>query len=523
MDLAHDAIIVRDLEGRILYWNKGAERICDLITEEAVGQKITPFIDFLKHGEALKTIQEKGEWSGEFAGKKKDGEEKTFEARWTLVRDDHGDPKSILTVNTDITEKKKFETQFLRSQRMESVGILASGIAHDINNVLTPLLISVQLLKEKITDAEGQKLLNTLEVSVLRGAKIIKQVLVFGRGAKGDRIPIRPERVVQEIKQIIHETFPKSVVLQTECAADTWTVTSNTTQLHQVLLNLCVNACDAMPEGGRLSIKTENVILDEMHAGRNPEAKPGPYVVITVSDTGMGIPKEIRNKIFEPFFTTKAPDKGTGLGLSTCFGIIKNHGGFINCYSEVGKGSAFKVYLPADTTAFESKKRAMEQSKLPRGHDELVLVVDDEIAILSVAQKMLERFGYRVLTASNGTEAVSIYKERQHEIAVVMTDMAMPVMDGPAAVIALKAINPKVRIIGTSGLDNLDGVSTAKDAGVAFFIPKPYTTEVLLQTLQKVVTQPAPALCKKDGTSFEADKQLSIGINRKPVQFPIVL
>jgi nitrogen-specific signal transduction histidine kinase/ActR/RegA family two-component response regulator len=396
----------------------------------------------------------------------------------------------VITVE-DITEKKKLETQFLRSQRLESVGTLAGGIAHDLNNVLAPLLIAVQLLKTKITDAGGQKLLDTLEANVLRGAKLVKQVLAFGRGVKGERIPVQPARVAQEIQQIIHETFPKSVEFQTDSAADLWTVTGDATQLHQVLLNLCVNARDAMPDGGRLSIKMENVVLDKVYAARNPEAKPGPYVVITVADTGTGIPKEIRNKIFEPFFTTKAPGKGTGLGLSTCFGIIKSHGGFINCYSEAGKGSVFKVYLPADTNPFETKNLAMEQSKLPCGHDELVLVVDDEGPILTLTQEMLERFGYRALTVVNGAEAVSVYKERQHEIAVVITDMAMPIMDGPAAIIALKTINPKVRIIGSSGLDTQDGVTKAKDAGVEYFIPKPYTTEALLLTLQKVLPQKA--------------------------------
>ena len=397
----------------------------------------------------------------------------------------------VITID-DITERKKLETQFLRSQRMESVGTLAGGIAHDLNNVLAPLLISVQLLKTRITGDEGQKLLETLESNVLRGAKLIKQVLTFGRGINGERIPIQPVQVVQEIEQIVHETFPKSVEFQADSAAGLWVVPGDATQIHQVLLNLCINARDAMPAGGRLSIKMENMVLNKIfYGGRNPETKPGSYVVITVTDTGTGIPKEIQNKIFEPFFTTKAPGKGTGLGLSTCFGIIKSHGGFINYYSEVGKGSAFKVYLPADTAAVEPKNLAVESSTLPYGHDELVLVVDDEVPILTLAEATLQHFGYRVLTAVNGAEAVSIYKKHQHEIAVVVTDMKMPVMDGPAAIIALKAINPKVRIIGMSGFNSQGGMTTAKNAGVDYFIPKPFATEVLLHTLQKVLHQKA--------------------------------
>ena len=407
----------------------------------------------------------------------------------TPLLDAAGKIDSMVITVEDITEKKKLETQFLRSQRMESVGTLAGGIAHDLNNVLAPLLIAVQLLKKKIRDADGQKLLDTLEAGVLRGANLIKQVLAFGRGIKGERVSIQTSRIVQEIEQIVHETFPKSVALQTDSPVDIWNVVGDATQLNQVILNLCVNARDAMPDGGTLSIKMENVMLDEFCAGTNSESKPGPYVVITVTDTGTGIPKAIQNKIFEPFFTTKAPNKGTGLGLSTCFSIIKSHGGFITCSSEIGQGSAFKVYLPANNTPVETENQATETSQLPSGHDELVLIVDDEKAIRTIAQKVLENFGYRVLTAVNGAEAVSIYRERQQDIAVVITDMAMPVLDGSAAVIALKAINPRVKIIGMSGFHVPNGAPKANNTEVDVFIPKPYTTEILLNALQKVMAR----------------------------------
>jgi CheY-like chemotaxis protein len=242
-----------------------------------------------------------------------------------------------------------------------------------------------------------------------------------------------------------------------------------------------------MPDGGTLAIKMQSVMLDAIGTGTNPESKPGPYVVITVTDTGTGIPKEIQDKIFEPFFTTKAPNEGTGLGLSTCFSIIKSHGGFITCSSETGRGSAFKVYLPANNKPVETENQATETSHLPSGHGELVLIVDDEKAIRTIAQKVLENFGYRVVTAVNGAEAVSIYRERQPDIAVVITDMAMPVLDGSAAVIALKAINPRVKIIGMSGFHVPNGAAGAKNTDVDVFIPKPYTTEILLNALHKVL------------------------------------
>jgi len=375
---------------------------------------------------------------------------------------------------------------------MESLGTLAGGMAHDLNNVLAPLLICVQLLKGKTADQSTQKLLDTLETNVLRGAKLIKQVLAFGRGVKGERVPVQLDVVVREIAQIICETFPKSVEFEKQVPAGLWNVTGDATQIYQVLLNLCVNARDAMPEGGKLSILLENVVLDEVYASLNLDAKPGSYVVVTLTDTGAGIPKEIQDKIFEPFFTTKGPSKGTGLGLSTCLGIVKSHGGFIHCYSEPGKGTAFKVFLPANIAPVAVDRPATAPPSLPRGYNELVLVVDDEKAIREVAQHTLEHFGYRVLTANNGAEAVSIYQQLRDKIAVVIIDMAMPVMDGRAGIAALKAISPHVKIIAASGLDTEADVGRTTSLDRPFFLPKPYTTEVLLQTLHRVLASQPP-------------------------------
>lgn len=494
LDLVHDAVIVRDMEDRILYWNSSAERIYGWTAQEVAGQKASQLLhkDASKYAEAKKIALEKGGWSGEFFVRAKNGQELIVETGWTLVHDSQGNPQSILGISTDITKKKKLEAQTLRAQRIESLGTLVGGIAHDLNNVLAPLLISVQLLKSKVGDDDGQHLLDTLETNVLRGAKLIKQMLVFGRGVNGERAAVQLDMVVREIEQIIHETFPKSVEFEARFPANPWQVTGDATQLYQVLLNLCVNARDAMPDGGRLSIHTENVVLDEIYASLNLDTKPGSYVVIKVTDTGMGIPKQIQDKMFEPFFSTKDPGKGTGLGLSTCLGIVKSHGGFINCYSETGKGSAFKVYLPANTAPATVDHPATKQPGLPCGHNELVLVVDDEKAIREVAQKTLEHFGYRVLTAINGAEAVSIYQQQRDKIAVVIIDMAMPVMDGHTAIAALKTITPEVKIIRASGLDTASGTTKATDVNHWQFIPKPYTTEILLQTLHRVFA-PKPA------------------------------
>jgi PAS domain S-box-containing protein len=492
LDLAHDAIVVRDMEDRILYWNKGAERIYGWQDRETAGRKAEALLpkdgfDASKYAEARKTILETGYWQGEFTARTKSGKEVIVEARWTLVRDSQGAPKSVLGISTDITEKKKFEAQFFRAQRIESIGTLASGIAHDLNNVLTPLMIAVQVLKGEVTEEDRRKLLQSLEANVQRGADLVKQVLTFGRGMEGMHIPVDPKHIAREIKQIVQETFPKSVEFVSHCPADLWTITGDPTQLHQVLLNLCVNARDAMPKGGKLSLHMENAMVDETYAAMNLEARPGPYVVISVADTGTGMPKEIQDKIFDPFFTTKEPGKGTGLGLSTTLAIVNRHDGFILCQSEAGKGTTFKIYFPANSTPAAAEKASEEESRLPRGHNELVLVVDDEEPILDLVQKVLKRTGYRVLLAKDGVEAVALYARHRQEIDVVITDMVMPIMDGPTTIVALKAINANVKIISSSGAASAGGMAKARDAGVQYFIPKPYTAETMLKTMHEVL------------------------------------
>jgi CheY-like chemotaxis protein len=256
--------------------------------------------------------------------------------------------------------------------------------------------------------------------------------------------------------------------------------------MHQVFLNLFVNARDAMPHGGRLRIGMENAIIDETYAALNIDARAGNYVVVTISDTGEGIPAENRERIFEPFFTTKEVGKGTGLGLSTTLAIVRSHGGFIHVYSEVGQGTKFKIYWPAGIEDNVDVAPSGEQLP-PRGNGELILVVDDEPSVRAIARATLERFGYRALLAANGAEGVATYAVRRHEIAAVLTDMAMPVMDGHAMVVALKAIDPAVRVVASSGLSSDDNVARVMAAGVDLFVPKPYNAETLLKALRDVL------------------------------------
>lgn len=492
LDKANDAILVRDLDHHILYWNRSAERLYGWTAAEAMGRSIKDLLytDPTSFEIATETTLLKGEWAGELEQTTKDRQVLIIEGHWTLVRDDHGAPKSILAINTDITQRKKLEGQFLRAQRMESLGALAGGIAHDLNNALAPVLMLISSMREVERDLTLHEDLCTVESCVQRAADMVRQLLTFARGDDGRRGKIDLRKIGLEIQKIVTDTFPKDITFRMNLPSTVWKVNVDATQIHQVLTNLCVNARDAMPQGGILNVTIEQVVLDEIYAGMNLEARPGPYVLLRVEDSGVGMPPGVLDRIFEPFFTTKETGRGTGLGLSTAHAIVRNHGGFIHVYSEVGTGTRFEVYLPADVSARTSEEAAIELSTLPRGNGQLVLVIDDEEAIRTVASRTLERYGYRALLACNGAEAISLYVQHRGEIAVVLTDMAMPVMDGPATIVALKSLNPKVRIIGSSGLNANGHVAKAAGAGVQHFVPKPYTAETMLKVLKKILSEP---------------------------------
>ena len=488
LDHAQDAILLLDLEGRINYWNRSAERIFGWSAREALGSKVQDLLyDSQKLYETpLKATLSRGNWIGEMTKRTKSGGEVLIESRWTLVRDEAGQPRAILAIDTDITEKKKLEAQFFRAQRMESIGTLAGGIAHDLNNVLGPIIMAVELLKLRLTDPQDCDLLELMETSGLRGADMIKQILFFARGIEGRRVLINPALLVTELQRIARDTFPKSITVEADTPEGIWNIPGDRTQLHQVLLNLCVNARDAMPRGGRLRLGLRNRQIDEHFAAMCPAAHPGPYVVIAVTDDGEGMAPEVVARIFEPFFTTKEIGKGTGLGLSTTHAIVKSHGGFITVESEPGKGTTFRVNLPAETGCAEVQTETVAP-ELPRGNGEIILIIDDEAAIRSITGQTLEAFGYRVMSAGDGAEGVAKYAQHAGKIAAVLTDMMMPVMDGTSTIRVLMRLNPEVKIIAASG-SSASGMETeAAGAGVKYFLQKPYTAESLLQTLHKLL------------------------------------
>ncbi|MCM2269588.1 MAG: PAS domain S-box protein [Thermoanaerobaculia bacterium] len=493
LDAANEAILVKDLDDRVIYWNRGAERTYGRSAEQALGRRLGDLLerDATAYGAAREALMRDGQWRGELRHRMPEGGERVVDVSWTLVRDALGAPRAVLSINTDVTDKKNLEAQLLRAQRLESIGTLAGGIAHDLNNVLAPILMSIELMKEGESRPDRLELLTTIEASAQRGADMVHRVLSFARGVEGTKARIDLRTVVRDAAKIVRDTFPKSVTLELRLADDLWRVSADATQMHQVLMNLCVNSRDAMPDGGFLTITVENVAIDETYASMNPESRPGPYVRLKVADTGVGIPPEHQERLFEPFFTTKEVGRGTGLGLPMVHTIVRGHGGFINVYSEPGKGAKFRVYLPAATASEEAERVVAERQELPLGRGECVLVVDDEESIRSVTQRTLERFGYRVLLAANGAEAVSLYSQRREEIDVVLTDMSMPIMDGATTIVALQSIDPGVRIVASSGLAVNAPLSKELGAGVRRFVPKPYTAETLLRALRQALSDEA--------------------------------
>ncbi len=486
--IAKDAILVKDLEDRILFWNPGAEHLYGWNASEIIGEDAKHKLFSQIHKNAFEVAKkntfDRGEWQGELHQITKDGQEIIVSSSWTLVRDSKNYPKSILTVNTDITEKKLLEAQFLRVQRMESIGTLASGIAHDLNNILSPILAAVHLLKMDLPEEKRDQILTMLENNTIRGADLVKQVLSFAKGLQGERTIVQIRHIVEEIRLIADETFPKTITITTNAPRELWLIYGDPTQLHQILMNLSVNARDAMPNGGSLKISGENVWIDENYARLNLDADVGAYICITVKDTGTGINPDYLNKIFEPFFTTKEISQGTGLGLSTVMGIIKSHGGFIQVASEVGEGTQFKIYLPA---APENHAETIPEIDFPQGQGELILLVDDELVILEISQTILESNNYRVLTAKNGIEALARYTQYGEQINLVLLNMMMPGMDGKTTLKYLRSISPDLKVIGVSGWPSHFEDDVAVKQELVGFLSKPYTSQELLKILAKAL------------------------------------
>lgn len=490
LDISRDAIFVRNFSNRIIYWNAGAARMYGWRAAEALGKTINELdlaVDPKESARALKAVQEQEDWTGELRQKSRDGREWVVQSRWTMMRERDGKPKAILVVNTDITEKKKLETQLLRSQRMESIGTLASGLAHDLNNVLAPIMMALEFLRDNVKDKGLQTCLQTLEMCSLRGASIIRQLLMFARGVEGERLLLNPKHLIVEMERIARETFSRSIQIRTVLPGEPCILLGDATQIQQVLMNLCLNARDAMPRGGTLTVSMEKRVLDQAGARIHLKAEPGPYVVISVSDTGTGIPPELMDKIFDPFFTTKPLGQGTGLGLATALGIAEKHGGFIHVESVPEKGTTFDVFFPAAVSEEDDTSKDWGRAVLTQGNGELVLVVDDEPAVRRLAETILSRNGYRTVLAADGGEGLSLYEQHRNEIKLVVSDLMMPQMDGPSFIRALREQGAGVKAIIITGLGEEGRIGDARAAGVDAIMNKPFTAEQLLTQMKQLL------------------------------------
>ena len=494
LDISNEAFITEDLDSRVTYWNSGAEQMYGWTREEAVGRDIRELIydDATHFEEAAAALSSTGRWSGELRQRSKDGRQIVVACRWQAIVDDEGRPTSYFAVNSDVTALREQQEQQNRAQRLESLGTLAGGIAHDLNNVLTPVLMSVQLLQTMDPAREQAELLDAMQSAIARGANMISQVLSFARGVEGAREAVQAAELISELGTLTLAVLPKSIDVDIDQRAVPPMV-GDATQIMQVLLNLVTNARDAMPDGGILRIAVREHVVTPSDAVP-AVLQPGRYVAITVGDSGSGMTPEVQGRIFDPFFTTKGPGNGTGLGLASSLTIARSHGGYLDVDSDVGVGSRFTLYIPAAKGATaETSPTSRLGNEREQGREELILVIDDEASIRSVVCRTLERYGYRTMEAHNGQEAIAMLHEHGAEVRVVFTDMMMPIMGGAATAAYVLENHPGIAVVASSGHTAAEAADRAREVGVRHFLSKPFTTETLLRAIRDAVIEKMPS------------------------------
>ncbi|HUR59935.1 MAG TPA: response regulator [Opitutaceae bacterium] len=483
-----ESIVTLSLQREILSWNASSEQLWGCSSAAAMARRFEEFLDPGSRAPFLASIQrvaaERVSLRLESNALRSNGTQLPVEMTVSPVSDEERNVIAFSVSAHDISEHK----EFLRAQRIESIGTLASGMAHNLNNMLTPIVMGAGMLKQLEERPENLEIIATMAQSAERAAELVSQVLLFGRGVERTPLTVRFAAVIRDVAAMVANTFPKNIVFATQPASDLWPVTGNHTQLVQVLLNLCVNARDAMPSGGRLSIVARNIDVGP-DVAKSRGSAAGRYIVVEVTDTGCGMHPEIIGRIFEPFFTTKPVGKGTGLGLSTALGIVRSHRGFVDVASEVGRGSCFRVHLPAESESVGGENAQSPARTLLRANGELILVVDDEALMLSITKRTLETFGYEVIAAEGGAEALRLYERHRAKIAVVLTDMMMPGMDGPAFIAALRRTAATLPIIAVSGIGDGENVAKARAAGVNHFLAKPYSAETVLRLVESVLAE----------------------------------
>ncbi|WP_052666204.1 hybrid sensor histidine kinase/response regulator [Nitriliruptor alkaliphilus] len=484
LDTATDAIVVRDLEHRITYWNRSAERLYGWSADEAIGRSIRDLLhpeDPSAFDAAQASLLAEDAWAGVLTPRRRDGGEVIIEARLTLVRDPGGRPRSVLAIATDVTEQRRMEHQLARAQRLQAVGTLAGGLAHDLRNVLTPVLMSLELLRDGETDPLRLEVLETVERNTRRGTDIVAQVLSFARGVDGRRVEVAIEPLLHELAGLVQQTFPPDIELRVLTSPGVGAVRGDPTQIHQILVNLLLNARDAMPDGGQIELRASEVTMPGGGRSREHPLAPGPYVRLEVEDTGQGMPREISDRIFEPFFTTKTAGDGTGLGLSTAHTIVASHDGDIAVDSRPGEGTTFTVHLPAARTTRPAPRPARPPDAEARGSGEVVLLVDDEPLVRRLACRTLERAGYAVLEAGDGVAALEVIDDPDARIDLLLTDLLMPRIGGRELVFRLRAARPAVPVLISSGLPPANG---GAEVPGSTWLSKPFTAADLLRQVQ---------------------------------------
>ena len=491
LEMAPDPMVIIDQSGTIILVNAQGEALFGYERQELLGETVDillPFGYILENAEnaAKFFASSQNQMVGvvtELQGRRKDLTDFPFDVTVRPLHSSDG-MLSILAIR-DLTERRKVNSQIIRAQRLESIGTFAGNIAHDLNNALAPVLMALELLRKQ--NPSAAVLVNTIESGANLGAEMLRQLLVFSKGSYVEPQLVESRAIVAEIEGLIQSTFPDSIEVKISVAEDLSSVLGDPTQIHQILLNLCVNARDAMPAGGVLSILAENVEIDSSYASALSGAVPGSYVMWRISDSGVGIPPEILDHIFEPFFTTKSLGKGTGLGLSIVTGIVKSHHGFINAYSTPMKGSTFAVYIPAYVSQAESSWVPPVTPSLFRGKGEMILVVDDSAGMRETTSSVLDSVNLHVITANDGMDALSIVKKHGHRLSAIITDMHMPNMDGLAFVGELRALLPNVGIIVISGNLDEEEARVFSDLGVQTFLDKPFTQNKLVSALSRVL------------------------------------
>lgn len=488
------AILMSDLDHRVTYSNSGAAALSGRNPGEMLGRKIDQIfppraVERLAAGrqEVLRT----GQWRGEVPLETGEGRRLLAEFILSLVRDESGQPAGYLKIATDITEKKQLEEQVLRTQRLENLGLLAAGIAHDLNNVLAPVLMAAPLLRTHATRPQDLRILDAVEKSAERGGALVQQILSFARGSEVEKKLLQPKHVLREIGDLITDTFPKTVRIDIEIAPDLWPLNANPTQLHQIVLNLCINARDAMPAGGTLTLRAHNEFFAPVVGSANPA---GHYVVIEVVDTGSGMTLDLRERIWDPFFTTKGTGQGTGLGLSTVRGIVADHLGRIDVESAPGFGSTFRVYLPG---VVENGAASPPGSNHPFeivGHGERILLLDDDAAVRELVMQTLAGAGYQPLPAVDGTDLLEHHAPKIKEAALILLDIDLPGQSGVTLARILQRTHPELRVLFMTGYTDSTGLKSHTLPAGVLSLKKPFTREQLLRAVHEILVAPASRL-----------------------------